>query len=115
MNTRASWTNSGPGHGFGKLTSKTETYIGEWERGERVGYGKLIFERLETENPAYVYEVEFEGTFQNDYRQGYGKSVYTGGGEYVGEWNFDQKHGYGKDIFANGHYYEGQYKDGLFH
>jgi hypothetical protein len=101
-------------HGFGKYTSKSSTYIGEWEEGKRKGYGKDIFPDQEA-SPNKTYMTEYEGTFQDDRRHGYGKCIFKDGSGYVGEWDSDRRHGYGKEFYWDGACYEGQWNRGLRH
>jgi len=106
---------NGRRHGFGKYVfGGGDTYVGEWEEGERSGYGKETFPAKEL-LPGKIQPTQYEGTFQDGKWHGYGKCICTNGSEYVGEWDSNKMHGYGKMFHLEGAYYQGQWNRGKYH
>ena len=78
---------SGLYHGFGKYTGENWTYVGEWNRGKFEGYGQMTSRKCEGNCGETMHELEFEGTFQDHRRHGYGKTIYCDGGIMRGNLN----------------------------
>ena len=98
-------------HGKGKfLNYRGDIYTGDFLKGERNGFGKIIYYNDE--------ETEwYEGTWRDDAEYGKGKKMFKNGDFYEGQYyNFDEVfmddygHRYkGKKIFANGDIYVGDF------
>ena len=57
----------------------------------------------------------FEGNYENNLRNGYGKMTWPSGGVYEGNWKNDHLHGYGKMTWSSGNVYEGNWKNDYKH
>ena len=78
--------------GKGTLTYKNgDIYLGEFENGEKNGFGLLIF----AEDDEDEAQLTFRGIFENDQRQGNGTMIWKNGEKYVGNWKNDQRSGQG--------------------
>jgi len=53
----------------------------------------------------------FEGNYENDARNGYGKYTWSNGDVYEGSYENDARNGYGKYTWSNGDVYEGNYEN----
>ena len=56
--------------------------------------------------------VIYVGQFKDFLRHGHGKQILSDGSIYEGGWKEDKRHGNGKLIFSDGGVYEGEWKDG---
>ena len=54
----------------------------------------------------------FEGNFENDLKNGYGKMTWTSGSVFEGNYENGTQNGYGKYIWTSGSVYEGNYENG---
>ncbi|TNV73190.1 hypothetical protein FGO68_gene10970 [Halteria grandinella] len=57
----------------------------------------------------------YQGQWQRNKRNGYGKNTWPNGGSYQGEYKDNNRHGQGIYKWANGNSYEGEYKDNNRH
>jgi len=55
----------------------------------------------------------FEGNYENDLRNGYGKFTWSNGDVYEGNWENDYQNGYAKKTWSDGSVYEGNWKNGV--
>ena len=55
--------------------------------------------------------VEYEGTWLNGMRDGYGELRYKNGSIYQGNWQKGMKWGQGRMTYATGNYYEGNWEN----
>ena len=53
----------------------------------------------------------YEGNYENNLRNGYGKMTWSDGDVYEGNWKNDYQHGYGKYTWPDGDVYEGNWKN----
>jgi hypothetical protein len=82
-----------PQSGFGRFEYSNGTlYVGNWKlsHGHKVkhGHGKITFPAVGGGNPATadLGAEEYEGDWEEDVMQGYGKYRYTSGASYNGQW-----------------------------
>ena len=54
----------------------------------------------------------YEGNYENDARNGYGKMTWPSGSVYEGNWKNDYQDGYGKMTWSDGEVYEGNWENG---
>ena len=54
----------------------------------------------------------FEGNYENDAKNGYGKMTWSDGDVYEGNWENGNQHGYGKYTWSDGDVYEGNWENG---
>ena len=54
----------------------------------------------------------YEGNFKNDYQNGYGKMTWSNVGVYEGNWENMVQNGYGKMTWSDGNVYEGNWENG---
>jgi hypothetical protein len=52
----------------------------------------------------------FEGQYNNDNMEGYGRYEWSEGSIYEGQYKDDVKHGFGKYKMKDGYYYRGEWK-----
>jgi hypothetical protein len=106
---RGTWRNN-MYHGRGKLiTNKGEIYEGEWVYGKKTGFGKIKKNNI-----------EYEGNFNNDNFDGYGRGIIKQDhnnnqfwNKYTGNWRNGKGNGRGEMILENGDKFIGNWKDGL--
>ena len=55
----------------------------------------------------------YEGNYENDAKNGYGKMTWSDGGVYEGNWENDAGNGYGKRTWSDGSVYEGNWEYGI--
>ena len=80
-------------------THNGDYYKGEFSEGKKNGQGNII----------YANGTKYEGTFKNDYHDGYGKLMQSNGEIYEGEWKKGKINGKGMRIHSNGNKYIGNY------
>lgn len=80
-----------------------DVYFGHYEENKFHGEGYLI-------NKKQGYE--YQGTFRNGKKEGYGKETYPSGGYYQGQFKDNKKHGKGKLHFTDQTVYEGEFQNG---
>jgi len=94
--------------------SETEIYEGEFSRGKRHGFGKLVCMHKINKTGKYTFKLggSYEGQYENDYRHGKGKSlnfvifnkfiegifVYENGERYEGDFYHDRIQGNGMEM-----------------
>ena len=93
------------GHGFIKLSSG-DMYTGQFLNGKREGEGKMIYKDY-SKNKKIVYE----GSFENDWRHGYGVMTISNGGKFSGDWLYGLQ-SYGVYNGPKGANYVGSWKGG---
>jgi hypothetical protein len=94
---------SGLRHGRGSVVFENAffSYVGDWERGEKHGTGRL----------ALGDGGFYDGEFRHDEMTGRGERVHADGRRYVGEWLRGEKHGVGAQDEPDGSRYEGEWRD----
>ena len=55
----------------------------------------------------------YEGNYENNLRNGYGKMTWSSGGVYEGNWKNGVQNGFGKKTWSDGSVYEGNYENNL--
>lgn len=93
------------GYSYRKWICPNGKYKGECIDGTRNGVGEMIF------NNGVIYE----GYWENDHFQGYGKVTFPDGQKYEGNWEKGKKSGFGQIVFFNGSTYVGYWKNDLAH
>lgn len=129
---------NGKFHGKGKYTFKSgDSYIGEWRYGKMHGHGtyyyaiggmqegeyvdgKLVVQKMETQEPDYDYTfnegkiTSWDNVTKDCTRKGchneLGIFYYGDGARYVGEFRNGNPEGVGRCEFANGDVYEGEWR-----
>jgi hypothetical protein len=87
------------GKGRYKYSNPYFAYEGQWENGQKQGYGVLKFS-----DGGY-----FEGEFKDNQINGYGTRVWADGSEYRGYWTLGEKDGEGTLEKPNGESYVGDW------
>jgi hypothetical protein len=120
-------------HGNGKLTRPNQSYNGEWEMGEKQGYGIHIYTSLDDPTFSYTYK----GDFVDNMMDGAGEYNDTTGQTFIGLWKNDEYYkgtltntfdgktikrigefknnllvGKGKLEYSDGSYYDGMWQYG---
>lgn len=91
---------SGVLNGPGKLLkSNGSSYLGEWFSGKKNGRGRFTSG-----------EMTYEGTFNEDAREGEGVEAWSTGLAYQGEYRHNTKTGRGKLTLSSGDTYEGEFR-----
>ena len=80
-------------------THNGDYYNGEFSEGEKNGNGSIT----------YANGTKYEGSFKNDFHDGFGKLMQLNGETYEGEWKKGKINGNGMRIHANGNKYIGNY------
>ena len=80
-------------------THNGDYYNGELSEGKKNGQGNII----------YANGTKYEGSFKNDFHDGFGKLIQLNGETYEGEWKKGKINGKGMRIHANGNKYIGNY------
>lgn len=81
-----------------------DEYHGEWVDDKRKdGNGAMIYSNDDE------YQVEYQGNFVDDKRNGEGVIVYKNGDQYEGEWINDKRHGEGTIYYSDGRRYKGNW------
>lgn len=75
-------------------SSEDATYVGEWEKGIRSGYGTLTYSNNHNVK-------KYIGYWKEDKMDGFGRMEWRDGGCYEGEWKKGQQHGEGIYIFPD--------------
>ncbi len=106
-----------PQSGFGRFEYVNGTiYVGNWKlhNGHKVknGHGKITFPSAGGNE---LGSEEYEGDWEEDLMQGYGKYRYTSGATYSGQWSKGKQEGQGKMLYADGSSYEGAWHLNLMH
>eukprot|EP00929_Paragymnodinium_shiwhaense_P000514 TRINITY_DN100756_c0_g1_i1.p1 TRINITY_DN100756_c0_g1~~TRINITY_DN100756_c0_g1_i1.p1 ORF type:complete len:297 (+),score=60.98 TRINITY_DN100756_c0_g1_i1:101-991(+) len=98
----------GQRHGRGVWRADMEQFEGQWERDQRHGFGRQLWEdgRL---FEGYFEEGKFHGRGRMEWHSPEGLMIYEG--EYVK----DMKHGRGKYTWPDGRSYDGEWRDGMRH
>ena len=78
----------------------------------RTGYGKLVHRGI---NNSQIGEEYYEGNWENDKFNGFGKYQYSNGDVYTGEFKDNLHHGNGILKCIDGTSYEGQFENHKFH
>lgn len=94
--------------GFGKMTTYTQTYTGEFKNGQPHGYGTMIWHGADS-GEKYV------GDFVEGWRTGFGTYTWKSGNVYEGEFLNNKLNGEGSLYYTDGSSYVGQYKDNQRH
>lgn len=110
--------------GFGVQVLNTEKYTGNFLRGFRNGFGRLVksdgslYEgeffkgKLEGEGICLENGLKYRGSFRLGLKWGKGQEDWPDKTVYVGEFENNLKHGKGKFIWANGNKYKGGFESG---
>lgn len=85
--------------------SNGNTYIKQYKKGKRTGFGKLIW----ADGGIYI------GNFKGEEFNGFGRLYYNSGVSYEGNFENGKFNGLGKMYFNDGQVYEGEYKKDLRH
>ena len=85
------------------LTQNGDYYNGEFSEGKKNGEGSII----------YANGTKYEGSFKNDYHDGFGKLIQLNGETYEGEWKKGKINGNGTRVHANGNKYIGNYVNNI--
>jgi len=83
------------------------TYEGDWLDGRKHGRGTLVFNDEDGE--------QYEGGWNNDLREGYGRVTWKNGTGYEGEWKNSRMNGKGTYWWPNGDRYEGDWLNDNHH
>ena len=81
------------------LTHNGDYYNGEYIKGKKEGQGSIIYKN----------GTKYEGSFKNDFHDGYGKLIQLDGEIFEGEWKKGKINGKGMRIHSNGSKYIGSY------
>lgn len=84
-----------------------EEYDGEWTKGVQNGRGKHTWYLKRIAVSQYPVRNEYEGSFSNGQRNGYGIFNYASGARYSGYWSKNLKSGRGEFMFKNGSTFKG--------
>ena len=76
-------------------------YEGEWIKGQEVKYGKGI--------QVWPDGAIYEGWWENDKANGYGRLIHADGDYYEGNWKNDKAEGFGTYVHQDGGKYEGMW------
>lgn len=113
-------------HKKGKLINDLGCYDGNWEYGQKSGYGKFIG------TDGIIYDGQwwkdkyhgfgtwwsscecYNGNWRNGVREGFGKMSYSNGDTYQGAWLNDLRHGSGRYTNSDGTIVAGVWKDDIF-
>ena len=86
-----------------------EEYDGKWVEGVQNGNGKHTWYSKRVTVSQYPIRNEYEGSFVNGERHGYGVFRYASGARYSGYWNKNLKSGRGEFMFKNGSVFKGDF------
>ena len=84
-----------------------EEYLGQWVMGVQNGNGKHIWYSKRVAVSQYPIRNEYEGSFLNGQRHGFGVFRYASGARYSGYWDKNVKSGKGEFMFKNGSIFKG--------
>jgi hypothetical protein len=110
--------------GFGIQVLEDEKYTGNFIRGLRSGYGRIVksdgnlYEGdflkgyLEGEGACLEAGIKYRGTFRLGQKFGRGQEDWPDKSTYAGEFQNNIKHGKGKFTWANGNKYKGEFENG---
>jgi hypothetical protein len=90
-------------HGFGKLITAKERYVGTFKANKYEGNGILV------DSDKNVYD----GEFRKGFKQGMGKFQYLNGDSYTGEFSENHFEGKGQMTYKNSEIFCGDYKGGM--
>ena len=94
--------NNLPNLGPYKYQFDSSTYRGQYNRGNREGFGEAVY----TDGSIY------QGSWMGDKRSGQGRMVYPDGSLYQGLWEQDKPHGRGQLMYEDGNGYDGNWDMG---
>ncbi|GMI50211.1 hypothetical protein ScalyP_jg4768 [Parmales sp. scaly parma] len=92
-------------HGKGMLIKGSTKYAGDFEKGEKSGYGFMVFSNNAT----------YEGEWQNNRMEGWGEYILPDGARFEGGWEHGLKSGLGMFTQTNGERFDGNWKAGNKH
>jgi len=84
-------------------------YIGEFHEGQKHGKGKWK-KRFNAVNCN-----TYEGSYENDKKNGLGNFTWESGNVYKGNYKEDERHGYGEMYWVDGSCYKGEWQKGIQH
>ena len=82
-------------------------YEGQTSNGLMNGYGKLVYNQIESNNN----RIRYEGMFKDDMPHGNGRIMFKDGSVFEGSVFEGKKEGKGKQIWPDGEYYDGEFKN----
>ena len=107
------------------LNEKKSKYIGDFKNTRRWGKGELTTEQIHYEGDFYDNQmhgkgriqflrdgVQYQGTFNKDWIDGYGMFIWRNGDMYKGQVKFGKMHGNGIYKYKNGKIYKGNFNMG---
>ena len=111
-----------PQSGFGRFEYSNGTlFVGNWKlsHGHKVkhGHGKITFPAVGGSNSASAElgAEDYDGDWEEDVMQGYGKYKFTSGSVYNGQWVKGKQEGQGRMQYPDGSSYEGAWHNNLMH
>lgn len=115
-------------NGFSHLSFKNYSYEGECLNGMPHGKGvmiyldnggmydgEFIFGQKQGRGKFVIADLTYEGYFNNDMMEGFGKCIWIDGRSYTGTWLHNKMEGKGVFTWPDGTNYEGEYEGNLKH
>ena len=93
------------GYGYGEATFADGRYVGSFNNGERHGQGVTTFRNGD----------KYEGNYVKGLPDGYGTYTYANSNKYVGEFKEGKQEGQGRYKYSSGDLYVGFFKGNKFH